>query len=109
MKTTQTMTVSLPPAMVRQFEAVRKAESRTRSELVREALRAYFESRYPAVRPIKAELAALRRGRAAFRRGDAVSLGEFFHGMESPTRRPRAKRLPKVTLQKIKCALEPLF
>jgi len=57
------MTVSLPPAMVRQFEAVRKAESRTRSELVREALRAYFESRYPTVQPTKAELAALRRTR----------------------------------------------
>ncbi len=58
------MTISLPPAMVRQFEQVRRAESRTRSELVREALRAYFERRYPAVAPTKAELAALRRGRA---------------------------------------------
>jgi metal-responsive CopG/Arc/MetJ family transcriptional regulator len=38
------MTISLPPALVRQFEEVRKVESRTRSELVREALRAYFES-----------------------------------------------------------------
>lgn len=89
------MTVSLPPAMVRQFEAVRKAESRTRSELVREALRVYFESRYSPVQPTKAELAALRRGRAAFRRGDAVSLGDFLQGLESPTRRPRAKKLPK--------------
>jgi Arc/MetJ-type ribon-helix-helix transcriptional regulator len=100
MRTTQTMTVSLPPAMVRQFEAVRKAESRTRSELVREALRAYFESRYPVVQPTKAELAALRRGRAAFHRGDAVSLDEFLHGMESPSRRPRAKKLSKVTAER---------
>jgi Arc/MetJ-type ribon-helix-helix transcriptional regulator len=97
MRTTQTMTVSLPPAMVRQFEIVRKAESRTRSELVREALRAYFESRYPAAQPTKAELAALRRGRAAFRRGDSVSLDEFLHGVESPTRRPRTERLSKTT------------
>ena len=100
MRTTQTMTVSLPPALVRQFEAVRKAESRTRSELVREALRAYFESRYPSVQPTKAELAALRRGRAAFRKGDAVSLGQFLHDMEYPTRRPRAKRLSKVAAQR---------
>ncbi len=100
MRTTETMTVSLPPAMVRQFEAVRKAESRTRSELVREALRAYFESRYPTVKPTKAELTALRRGRAAFRRGDTVSLGEFLHDMESPTRRPRAKRLPKAATKR---------
>src|SRR5208337_4544733 len=82
MRTTQIMTISLPPAMVRQFEAVRKKESRTRSELVREALRAYFDERYPAVAPTPAELAALRRGRAAFRRGDSVSLTQFLSGLE---------------------------
>jgi len=60
--------------MVEEFERVRKVESRTRSELVREALRAYFASRYPVVTPTKAELAAIRRGRAAFVRGDFVSL-----------------------------------
>jgi metal-responsive CopG/Arc/MetJ family transcriptional regulator len=77
MRTTQIMSISLPPAMLRQFEEVRKKESRTRSELVREALRAYFEERYPAEAPTRAELAALRRGRAAFQRGDSVSLTEF--------------------------------
>jgi predicted transcriptional regulator len=95
MRTTQTMTISLPPAMVRQVEQIRKAESRTRSELVREALRAYFEQRYPAVQPAKAELAALRRGRAAFRRGDVVSLQQFLHELEPSTRRSRPKRVPK--------------
>ncbi|MGP8155436.1 MAG: CopG family ribbon-helix-helix protein [Candidatus Acidiferrales bacterium] len=89
------MTISLPPAMVRQFERVRKAESRTRSELVREALRAYFERRYPAVPATKAELTALRRGRAAFRRGDAVPLGQFLHDLEPAAHRARPKRLPK--------------
>jgi predicted transcriptional regulator len=97
MRTTQTMTISLPPAMVRRFEQVRKAESRTRSELVREALRAYFELRYPAVPATKTELAALRRGRAAFRRGDAVSLTDFFHDVEPTARRPRPKRLSKAS------------
>jgi CopG family transcriptional regulator/antitoxin EndoAI len=72
MRTTETMTVSLPPALARQIEEVQKIESRTRSELVREALRVYVETRYPAVQPTKAELLALRRGRAAFQRGDAV-------------------------------------
>ena len=81
--------------MLRQFEEVRKRESRTRSELVREALRAYFEERYPAVTPTSAELAALRRGRAAFRRGDSISLSKFLNGLERPTHRTRAKRLPK--------------
>jgi Arc/MetJ-type ribon-helix-helix transcriptional regulator len=100
MRTTEIMTISLPPAMVRQCEEVRKKESRTRSELVREALRAYFEGRYPAAQPTKAELAALRRGRAAFRRGDAVSLTQFLNHVESPSRRTRTKRLPKTTTKR---------
>jgi len=100
MTTTETMTISLPPAMVRQFEQVRKAESRTRSELVREALRAYFEARYPAVPPTRAELAALRRGRAAFRRGDAVPLMQFLHGVESRARRSGAKGIPKTAAKR---------
>ena len=100
MRITQTMTISLPPAMVRQFERVRKAESRTRSELVREALRAYFERHYPAVQPTKAEVAALRRGRAAFRRGDVVSLAQFLHDLESSTHRSRAKRIQKTSAKR---------
>lgn len=89
------MTISLPPAMVRLFEKVRKQESRTRSELVREALRVYFEERYPAVKPTRSELAALRRGRAAFRRGDSLSLSKFLNGLEPPANRARSKKLPK--------------
>jgi predicted transcriptional regulator len=95
MRTTQTMTVSIPPALIRQFEEVRKKESRTRSELVREALRAYFESRYPEVTPTKEELAALRRGRAAFQRGDVMPLKKFLHDMESADHRASAKRTQK--------------
>ncbi|HUC02095.1 MAG TPA: ribbon-helix-helix protein, CopG family [Candidatus Paceibacterota bacterium] len=93
MRITHIMTVSLPPALVRQFEEVRKKESRTRSELVREALRSYFESRYPMVMPTKAERAAMRRGRAALQRGDAMPLKKFLHEMESADRRSGAKRI----------------
>ena len=105
MRTTQIMSISLPPALLRQFEEVRKKESRTRSELVREALRAYFEERYPAVTPTPAELAALRRGRAAFRRGDSVSLTQFLdslerNGLEPPHHRPRAKRVSKTAVKR---------
>jgi Arc/MetJ-type ribon-helix-helix transcriptional regulator len=100
MRTTQIMTISLPPAMVRQFEEVRKRESRTRSELVREALRAYFDERYPAVTPTKAELAALRRGRAAFRRGNSVSLTQFLNDLEFVPRRSRPKRLSKAAAKR---------
>ena len=105
MRTTQIMSISLPPAMVRQFEEVRKKESRTRSELVREALRAYFEERYPAVTPTPAALAALRRGRAAFRRGNSVSLTQFLdglatNGLEPSHHRPRAKRVSKTAAKR---------
>ncbi|TMB02701.1 MAG: ribbon-helix-helix protein, CopG family, partial [Deltaproteobacteria bacterium] len=37
--TTSTFTISLPPAIARALEKVRKRERRTRSELIREALR----------------------------------------------------------------------
>ncbi|MBI1955141.1 MAG: ribbon-helix-helix protein, CopG family [Acidobacteria bacterium] len=64
MRTRQVVTISLPPAMVRQLEVVRKQESRTRSELVREALRQYFAKRLPGAALTKAEMAAIRRLRA---------------------------------------------
>jgi Arc/MetJ-type ribon-helix-helix transcriptional regulator len=94
------MSISLPPAMLRQFEEVRKKESRTRSELVREALRAYFNERYPAVTATPGELAALRRGRAAFRRGDSVSLTQFLNELEPSHHRARAKRISKTATKR---------
>jgi len=94
------MTISLPPAMVKEFERVRKAESRTRSELVREALRAYFASRYPVVSASKAELAAIRRGRAAYARGDFMSLNELLHDLEPASHRPSRKRSPKAAAKR---------
>src|SRR5437870_8870061 len=47
MKTRETVTISLPSEMIDQIEKVRKAEHCSRSELVREALRAYFSNRFP--------------------------------------------------------------
>jgi len=100
MRTTETMTVSLPPALVRQFEEVRKLESRTRSELVREALRVYFESRYPAIEALRSERLALRRGRAAARNGDAVSLRAFFDDLDRHDRGSRATAVSKASAKR---------
>ena len=91
MRTTKTMTISLPPAMVRQLESVRKREHRTRSELMREALRHYFESRFPEVTPTKAELAAIRKGRAEIRAGRFVTLEQLHNELAATDRRPGAK------------------
>ena len=44
-RTTKTITFSLPPAMAAQVRAVMRAEGRTMSDLVREALRLYMEER----------------------------------------------------------------
>lgn len=98
MRTTEVITISLPPLLVREFESVCKKESRTRSELVREALRVYIESRYPAVRPTRDELVAIRRGRAAMRRGDVISWEDYLkRDMASQDRQLRQKRAPRVT------------
>lgn len=43
-QTTTAFTVSLPVPMARQIERTRKAAHRTRSEVVREALRYYFRA-----------------------------------------------------------------
>lgn len=44
-RTTKTITFSLPPEMAAQVEKAMQAEGRTRSELLREALRRYLEER----------------------------------------------------------------
>lgn len=72
MRTTRTWTISLPPEMSELVQRVARTEHRTKSELVREALRVYLASSH---RPLSAgtgerlarvgELAALYRRRAA--------------------------------------------
>jgi len=90
-RTTSTLTISLPPAMLNELERVRTQEHRTRSELMREALRSYFASRIPEEVPTTAELRAIRGGRAAIARGDFVSLDELRDEVGTARRRPRKK------------------
>jgi predicted transcriptional regulator len=97
MRTTDTMTISLPPAMVKQMEKVQKAEHRTRSELLREAWRHYFESRYPVYTPTKVELNAIRKGRAAYKRGEFVTLAELQNDVAAPRNQARKKRTGKAS------------
>lgn len=92
MRTRQTMTISLPPEMIEQVENIRKVEHRTRSELVREALRAYFSNRFPVVSASPAELRAIRRGRMAMERGDYVTLDQLLHALESARRSTSRKK-----------------
>ncbi|MGH9451528.1 MAG: ribbon-helix-helix domain-containing protein [Terriglobia bacterium] len=92
MRTRQTLTISLPPEMVKQVEATMRAEHRTRSELVREALRIYIAiRRFSNETATPAELRAIRRGRADFAHGDYLSLDEL-RREEAVARRPRRTR-----------------
>ena len=45
MRTTETLSLSLPPEMSKEVTKLMKQESRTRIELIREALRKYIEER----------------------------------------------------------------
>lgn len=95
MRTTDTVTISLPPAMAKQMEKVQKEEHRTRSELLREAWRQYFDSRYGTYTPTKAELAAIRKGRAEIKRGESVTLQQLLHDLDTHPRKASAKRVRK--------------
>ena len=92
MRNTDTLTISLPPAMAKQMEKVRKAENRTRSELLREAWRQYFDSHYGTYTPNKAEAAAIRKGRAEISRGQFVTLKQLLHELDTAHRQARSKR-----------------
>ena len=96
MRTTDTMTISLPAAMAEQMARVQKEENRTRSELVREAWRHYFESRYGAYTPTRAETAAIGRGRAAIRRGEYVTLKQLHDELDATRQQARLKKSGKV-------------
>jgi predicted transcriptional regulator len=91
------MTISLPPAMLREVAAVSKAEHRTHSELVREALRTYLYGRYPVVSATKAELAAIARGRAEIKKGNFVTFEQLANDLDSTNRAPRPKRTHKAS------------
>lgn len=45
MRITKTWSISLPPRLVKEAEKAAKEEHRTKSELIREALRQYLEGR----------------------------------------------------------------
>lgn len=92
MRTRQPMTISLPPEMVEQFEKLRKIEHRSRSELVREALRQYFARQFPVAELSAAELRALRRGRKEHERGDYVTLDQLIREFN-----PRSRSISKKT------------
>lgn len=92
MRSTSTFTISLPPAMARELEKAQKAEHRTRSELVREALRFYLSRRFPVVTPTAAEIRGHRRGLAEIARGDFVTYDQLLDALATPRRATDRKK-----------------
>lgn len=96
-RTTATLSISLPPEMAKELTRIQKAEHRTRSELVREALRSYIrqaDSRsmseriaaLPEEEPAADEKEAVREGRAQLRKGQSVTLASLRHGIRRSSR-----------------------
>jgi metal-responsive CopG/Arc/MetJ family transcriptional regulator len=77
--------------MLKQVEQLRKLEHRTRSELVREALRVYFTRQMPVVEASRSEQRALRKGRAEYAREEFRSLNQVLDDLERRPRRLRRK------------------
>ena len=70
------LSISLPEELVALVELVQRREHRSRSEVMREALRLYFERRGLIEDPLPNELAALRKARSEVARGETVPLEE---------------------------------
>lgn len=88
------LTISLPKPMADQVRRISEQENRTTSELVREALRRYFDG-VPVVTVTRSELRAIDKGREQIRRGNSVSLNEMIHGLANNSRKTSRKKTRK--------------
>lgn len=102
-RTTATFSVSLPPKMAAELERVRKTEHRTRSELVREALRHYMRdaairglrdriAQLPEEEAAADELEAIKEGSAELRKDKHLTSTLLRHELHGTRKQPRAKK-----------------
>ena len=84
-------TIELPAAVGRRVDRTARQLRRKPSDLAVEAFHQYFSlRRIPEETPTPGELRAIRRGEAAIRRGDFVTLDELRR--KEIARRPRRAR-----------------
>lgn len=92
------VTISLPEDLLRKADAAGAREHRTRSELVREALRWYLRiGVLPLAAATPEEIAAIEAGRAEHARGDTVTHADIQHDLEARIREERAEKPEKAT------------
>ena len=79
--TSKMISVSIPEEMLPEVDRVARNEHRSRSELIREALRRYLSPARERVLPLDDaapdEIEAMNRGRAEFARGEFVRLDDL--------------------------------
>ena len=102
-RTSATFSISLPPEMADELERVRRQEHRTRSELVREALRHYMRAaearsvqqrigKLPEAEPTVGEVAAIKKGSRELAEGKFVTLKQLRHDLGHRRQQSRAKK-----------------
>ena len=85
-------TIDLPPAVGRRVALAARKQKRKPSDVAAEAIVWYFSARtIPTEAATPAEMRAILRGEAAFRRGDSVTLDEYFRSVGNRSRRSRKK------------------
>ncbi|MBF0356492.1 MAG: ribbon-helix-helix protein, CopG family [Alphaproteobacteria bacterium] len=97
-RSTATLSISLPPEMAKELTRIQKTEHRTRSELVREALRVYIRqadqrslaeriAALPIDEPTDDERDAIRKGRAELAKGQSTPLSSLRHELRRTSRK----------------------
>ena len=93
MRTTKVYSITMPPDLARKAERLAKKESRTMSELMREALRRYDQAQNSAP-PAMAEVLALLRTEARVRGLGRISKREIDKAISETRGEMRMERRP---------------
>ena len=97
MRTTKTLTISVPPEINLELENYRKKHNFTRSELVRHALRELFYRQFPVYTPTKAEARAIEKGRRDIAKGNFITLEELHAKLDGKNRKKSGKGSGKIS------------
>jgi predicted transcriptional regulator len=85
-------TIELPRGVAQRVVRAAKRQNRNPSDVAAEAILWYFSRRkFPIEAATPAELRAVRLGEAAFRKGDYVTLNDYFQSLGNSPRRSRKK------------------
>jgi metal-responsive CopG/Arc/MetJ family transcriptional regulator len=85
----KTITTTLPPDELAEFDLVCERQSLSRSQALREAIRWYIgamRSLPPAEEPLPEEIEAIRRGREQIARGEYIRLEDLQRELGLPTK-----------------------